>query len=216
MAAQTSVLRNRPLLTLMFGHFTVDMYVGLLPVLYPLLTDRFIARPQDGRPRLARLQRHGLHFAALLRLDRRPLRHALHRPRPRLDGGDVLHDRLRAVLPGAARARGGGGHRLRLLSPARRAQRERRHPGCAAQCRDVRLRDGRHAGRRARPDDRRGALLALRRARHGGDVLPRHLQRDLAALRDAHDRHPPPGADAGRGRHARADAASCPCSRSSA
>ena len=41
MAAQTSVLRNRPLLTLMFGHFTVDMYVGLLPVLYPLLTDRF-------------------------------------------------------------------------------------------------------------------------------------------------------------------------------
>jgi MFS transporter, FSR family, fosmidomycin resistance protein len=41
MAAQTSVLRNRPLLTLMSGHFTVDMYVGLLPVLYPLLTDRF-------------------------------------------------------------------------------------------------------------------------------------------------------------------------------
>jgi FSR family fosmidomycin resistance protein-like MFS transporter len=41
MAAPTSVLRNRPLLTLMYGHFTVDMYVGLLPVLYPLLTDRF-------------------------------------------------------------------------------------------------------------------------------------------------------------------------------
>ena len=41
MAAQTSVLRNRPLLTLMYGHFTVDMYVGLLPVLYPLLTERF-------------------------------------------------------------------------------------------------------------------------------------------------------------------------------
>lgn len=35
------ILRNRPLLTLMSGHFTVDMYVGLLPVLYPLLTDRF-------------------------------------------------------------------------------------------------------------------------------------------------------------------------------
>lgn len=41
MAAPSSVLRNRPLLTLMSGHFTVDMYVGLLPVLYPLLTDRF-------------------------------------------------------------------------------------------------------------------------------------------------------------------------------
>ncbi len=41
MAAPTSVLRNRPLLTLMYGHFTVDMYVGLLPVLYPLLTERF-------------------------------------------------------------------------------------------------------------------------------------------------------------------------------
>ncbi len=41
MAAQTSVLRNRPLLTLMSGHFSVDLYVGLLPVLYPLLTARF-------------------------------------------------------------------------------------------------------------------------------------------------------------------------------
>ncbi|MDQ6908922.1 MAG: MFS transporter [Chloroflexota bacterium] len=41
MAARTSVLHNRPLLTLMSGHFTVDLYVGLLPVLYPLLTDRF-------------------------------------------------------------------------------------------------------------------------------------------------------------------------------
>lgn len=37
----SDVLRNRPLLTLMLGHFTVDMYVGVLPVLYPLLTGRF-------------------------------------------------------------------------------------------------------------------------------------------------------------------------------
>lgn len=36
-----AILRNRPLLTLMLGHFTLDMYVGLLPVLYPLLIDRF-------------------------------------------------------------------------------------------------------------------------------------------------------------------------------
>ncbi len=36
-----SILRNRPLMTLMLGHFTVDTYVGLLPVLYPLLIDRF-------------------------------------------------------------------------------------------------------------------------------------------------------------------------------
>lgn len=35
------VLRNRPLLTLMLGHFTVDAYVGVIPVLYPLLIDRF-------------------------------------------------------------------------------------------------------------------------------------------------------------------------------
>lgn len=41
MVAKTNVIRNRPLLTLMYGHFTVDMYVGLLPVLYPLLTERF-------------------------------------------------------------------------------------------------------------------------------------------------------------------------------
>lgn len=45
MAARTSrssdVLRNRPLLTLMLGHYTVDMYAGILPVLYPILTGRF-------------------------------------------------------------------------------------------------------------------------------------------------------------------------------
>ena len=34
-------LRNRRLVTLMLGHFTVDSYVGLLPVLYPLLINRF-------------------------------------------------------------------------------------------------------------------------------------------------------------------------------
>lgn len=39
--ASANVLHNRPLLTLMLGHFSVDMYVGLLPVLYPLLTNRF-------------------------------------------------------------------------------------------------------------------------------------------------------------------------------
>ena len=33
--------RNRPLLTLMLGHLTVDMYAGVLPVLYPLLTEKF-------------------------------------------------------------------------------------------------------------------------------------------------------------------------------
>ena len=34
-------LRNGRLLTLMLGHFTVDSYVGVLPVLYPLLIGRF-------------------------------------------------------------------------------------------------------------------------------------------------------------------------------
>jgi MFS transporter, FSR family, fosmidomycin resistance protein len=37
----TAALRNRALVTLMLGHFTVDSYVGLLPVLYPLLIGRF-------------------------------------------------------------------------------------------------------------------------------------------------------------------------------
>jgi MFS transporter, FSR family, fosmidomycin resistance protein len=36
-----AILRNRPLMVLASGHFTVDMYTGLLPVLYPILTDRF-------------------------------------------------------------------------------------------------------------------------------------------------------------------------------
>lgn len=35
------VVRNRSLLTLMLGHATVDMYGGVLPLLYPLLTDQF-------------------------------------------------------------------------------------------------------------------------------------------------------------------------------
>jgi MFS transporter, FSR family, fosmidomycin resistance protein len=34
-------LRNGKLLTLMLGHFTVDSYVGVIPVLYPLLIGRF-------------------------------------------------------------------------------------------------------------------------------------------------------------------------------
>ena len=34
-------LRNSRLLTLMLGHFTVDSYVGVIPVLYPLLIGRF-------------------------------------------------------------------------------------------------------------------------------------------------------------------------------
>lgn len=36
-----ALLKNRPLMTLMLGHMTVDMYSGVIPVLYPLLTDQF-------------------------------------------------------------------------------------------------------------------------------------------------------------------------------
>jgi FSR family fosmidomycin resistance protein-like MFS transporter len=36
-----SVLKNRALATLMLGHYTVDMYAGVIPVLYPLLTAKF-------------------------------------------------------------------------------------------------------------------------------------------------------------------------------
>ncbi len=35
------ILQNHALLTFMLGHFTVDMYSGLLPVFYPLLISRF-------------------------------------------------------------------------------------------------------------------------------------------------------------------------------
>ena len=37
----TQFLRNGKLLTLMLGHFTVDSYVGVIPVLYPILIGRF-------------------------------------------------------------------------------------------------------------------------------------------------------------------------------
>src|SRR5918912_32030 len=36
-----AVFRNRRLVTLMLGHFTVDSYGGLLPVFFPLLIHRF-------------------------------------------------------------------------------------------------------------------------------------------------------------------------------
>jgi FSR family fosmidomycin resistance protein-like MFS transporter len=36
-----AVLKNRALATLMLGHYSVDMYSGVIPVLYPLLTDKF-------------------------------------------------------------------------------------------------------------------------------------------------------------------------------
>ncbi|MBJ7600221.1 MAG: hypothetical protein DLM67_01825 [Candidatus Nephthysia bennettiae] len=41
MAELIATFRNRALVTLMLGHFTVDSYVGLLPVLFPLLIGRF-------------------------------------------------------------------------------------------------------------------------------------------------------------------------------
>ncbi|HYH11799.1 MAG TPA: MFS transporter [Thermomicrobiales bacterium] len=36
-----AVFRNRPLMLLMAGHFTIDMYGGMLPLLFPLLTAQF-------------------------------------------------------------------------------------------------------------------------------------------------------------------------------
>lgn len=36
-----AAVRNRPLMVLAAGHFTVDMYSGILPIMYPLLIGRF-------------------------------------------------------------------------------------------------------------------------------------------------------------------------------
>src|SRR5438105_10520406 len=41
MAELMATFRNRALVTLMLGHFAVDSYAGLLPVLYPLLIGHF-------------------------------------------------------------------------------------------------------------------------------------------------------------------------------
>lgn len=35
------ILRNRPLMSLALGHMTIDMYVGLIPMLYPMLIHQF-------------------------------------------------------------------------------------------------------------------------------------------------------------------------------
>lgn len=40
-ARRFEVVRNRSLLTLALGHLTVDMYTGLLPMMYPLLAGQF-------------------------------------------------------------------------------------------------------------------------------------------------------------------------------
>jgi MFS transporter, FSR family, fosmidomycin resistance protein len=40
-SALRDVVRNRALLTFMMGHFTVDMFGGLMPVLYPLMAAEF-------------------------------------------------------------------------------------------------------------------------------------------------------------------------------
>jgi FSR family fosmidomycin resistance protein-like MFS transporter len=40
-ATTASVIRNRPLITLALGHFTIDLYAGLLPVLFPLLERKY-------------------------------------------------------------------------------------------------------------------------------------------------------------------------------
>jgi FSR family fosmidomycin resistance protein-like MFS transporter len=39
--SKLAVFRNKPLMLLMAGHFTIDMYGGMLPLLYPLLTATF-------------------------------------------------------------------------------------------------------------------------------------------------------------------------------
>jgi FSR family fosmidomycin resistance protein-like MFS transporter len=39
--AAIGILRNRALATLMLGHFTVNMYVGVIPMLYLRLRDKF-------------------------------------------------------------------------------------------------------------------------------------------------------------------------------
>jgi hypothetical protein len=39
------VLRNRPLMMLMLGHFTLDCHAGLSPIRHPLPIDRFRRQP---------------------------------------------------------------------------------------------------------------------------------------------------------------------------
>ena len=40
-ASSGSLLGNRPLITLFLGHLTIDLYAGLIPVLFPVLSGRF-------------------------------------------------------------------------------------------------------------------------------------------------------------------------------
>lgn len=40
-SARFEAFQNKPLMLLMAGHFTIDMYAGLLPLMFPLLTAQF-------------------------------------------------------------------------------------------------------------------------------------------------------------------------------
>ena len=92
------ILANRALLTLMLGHFTLDMYVGVLPVLYPLLIQRFsLDLGTVGFVSLA-YSGMGVHFAAVLWLAGRPLWHALHWSRAGLDRVNLFNHRICLLL----------------------------------------------------------------------------------------------------------------------
>lgn len=40
-ASALSAVKNRPLITLFLGHFTIDLYAGFLPILFPILSGKF-------------------------------------------------------------------------------------------------------------------------------------------------------------------------------
>ena len=68
------VMRNRALLTLTLGHYTVDMYGGLLPILYPLLRDEFDLNLKTVGTGVAGVHRGISPEPAAVRLDRGQVR----------------------------------------------------------------------------------------------------------------------------------------------
>ena len=150
--SRTSVFRNRPLITLCLGHMTIDMYGGLLPVLYPVLSGKFDLT-------LATVGLVSLAYSGMGSISQPLFGWLADRYGTRLTGAALIWTAASFAaiafapsFPDAAGAGRAGRAGVGRVPPVRRAERQRRHRRQQAQRRDVGvcLAAGRSASRSGR------------------------------------------------------------------
>src|SRR5713226_7292690 len=164
----------------MLGHLTVDSYVGVIPVLYPVLIGRFHLT-------LATVGLVSLAYSGTAAISQTLFGVIADRYGTRFTGVALAWTALTFALVGFVPGLGG-------IPSVRRARRTRAAPGVASQLRHVRLRHRRHDRRRARAADRHRPAGLVRPSRNRAAGHPRRRDRRLPAL--AHAR---PGAALCRG-----------------